>query len=274
MPPRVQTSVILSIFSTAAGSGKTLTAINLAADMAKHGYSVCLIDLDLQFGDVANYLGLAKDVTIADAQVEMAKNPEIFDIQGYLERYSYGDVSFSVLLPPVKLEDAYRMDVSVLERMVTELSGFDFLVLDLTPVFNALNMVMLDLSALIIYIGVVDTMPAIKNYKLGYDTLRRFNYEKSKIRLVENCDKKQKIVNVMNIERLLGEKFNFHLPYDPKAIQASIQKKCPVVLLPEGYPLKKRYAEITELYSQDKSQPALKDEEKEGFFRRLYRKLG
>ncbi|MCR5757744.1 MAG: AAA family ATPase [Selenomonas sp.] len=274
MAPRVQSSIILSVFSTAAGSGKTLTAINIAADMARQGYSVCLLDLDLQFGDVAHYLGLPQTVTMAEAQVAIEQNPEIFDVNGYLARYTHRDVQFSVLLPPVKLEDAYRMDVSFLEQMVRSLGGFDFIVLDLTPVFNILNMVMLDLSTLIIYLGVVDTLPAIKNYKMGYDTLRRFNYDKSKIKLVENYDKKQKVVNIQNIERLLDEKFYFRLPYDPKAVQASIQRKCPVVLLEEDYPLKKRYRQISELYSRDKNQQVKKEESGEGFFRRLYHKWG
>ena len=38
-------SVIISVFSTTAGIGKTVTAINLAAGIAHEGYSVCLVDL-------------------------------------------------------------------------------------------------------------------------------------------------------------------------------------------------------------------------------------
>ena len=49
-----RSSVIISVFSTTPGIGKTITAINLAAGLAHEGYKVCLADLDLQFGDVLN----------------------------------------------------------------------------------------------------------------------------------------------------------------------------------------------------------------------------
>ena len=49
----VRSSVIISVFSATPGIGKTVVAINLAAGFAHEGYRVCLVDLDLQFGDVA-----------------------------------------------------------------------------------------------------------------------------------------------------------------------------------------------------------------------------
>ena len=42
-----RSSVIISVFSTTPGIGKTITAINLAAGLAREGYKVCLADLDL-----------------------------------------------------------------------------------------------------------------------------------------------------------------------------------------------------------------------------------
>ena len=55
-----RSSVIISVFSTSPGIGKTVVAINLAAGLAEAGYKVCLADLDLQFGDVLNYLKLTR----------------------------------------------------------------------------------------------------------------------------------------------------------------------------------------------------------------------
>ena len=58
-----RSSVIISVFSTTPGIGKTIIAINLATGLAHDGYKVCLCDLDLQFGDVLNYLKLTSDKT-------------------------------------------------------------------------------------------------------------------------------------------------------------------------------------------------------------------
>ena len=49
---------VFTFFSTASAVGKTVLAVNYAADLAERGYKVCLADLDLQFGDVCNYLGI------------------------------------------------------------------------------------------------------------------------------------------------------------------------------------------------------------------------
>ena len=50
--------IVITVFSTASAVGKTLISINMAAELAKEGYRVCLVDMDLQFGDVCNYLQL------------------------------------------------------------------------------------------------------------------------------------------------------------------------------------------------------------------------
>ena len=42
--PEGRRSIIISIFSTSSGNGKTITAINLAASLANEGYAVCLVD--------------------------------------------------------------------------------------------------------------------------------------------------------------------------------------------------------------------------------------
>lgn len=78
-------AIIISVFSTTPGIGKTVTAINLAAGFANEGYKVCLADLDLQFGDVLNYLKLdATSHTIAGAQRALMDNAETFRVSDFL----------------------------------------------------------------------------------------------------------------------------------------------------------------------------------------------
>ena len=87
------------------------------------------------------------------------------------------------------------------------MKGFNFVVLDLTSVFSTLNLAMLDLSTVINYVGVMDFLPAVKNYKVGYDTLLRFDYEESKICLVENKADSDRYIKARDVERLLGQRF-------------------------------------------------------------------
>ena len=242
-------SVIIAVFSTSSGIGKTLTAINLAAGFAKEGYETCLVDLDLQFGDVMSYLKLTSEYTLAEAQIALTTEPDHYDMEDYLVKYSHEGVSFSVLPPPRQIDDAYLVDVAVVEDIIRRLSHFNFIVLDLTAVFSTLNLAMLDMCTIINYIGVMDFLPAVKNYKVGYDTLLRFEYEESKICLIENRSDSEKFIYSGDVERLVGEKFYHRLPNDFPAVNKSIQTGQPLMFAAPLSPLTQSYWQLVGRYT-------------------------
>lgn len=60
-------SKVITVVSPKGGAGKTAIASNLAVGLARHAMNrVVIVDLDLQFGDVANALRLTPERTIAD----------------------------------------------------------------------------------------------------------------------------------------------------------------------------------------------------------------
>ncbi len=226
-----QGNVIIAIFSTSSGNGKTITAINTAAALAKEGYSSCLIDFDLQFGDVLNYLKLPNSgPTVFDAQRKLSQHPDTFLVEQYLTEYRYGSIGFSILPPPHRIDEAYRINLSHVEEIVHRLNYFDFIVLDLTASFSALNLLMLDMSTVVNYLGVMNFLPEIKNYKVGYDTLRHFQYDGNKIRLIENRCGSASAIEKKDVERFLGESFYHSLPNDYATVSQSIQSGVPFVL--------------------------------------------
>ena len=242
-------SVVIAVFSTSSGIGKTLTAINLAAGFAKEGYHTCLVDLDLQFGDVMSYLHLSSKLTLFDAQKAVLERPEDFDVMEYLTEYRWGNVAFSVLPPPHHIEEAYQVDIAGVEQIIHQLSWFNFIILDLTAVFSALNLAMLDMSTVINYIGVIDFLPAVKNYKIGYDTLLRFEYEESKIRLIESRADSQRIVRYRDVEQLLGERFYYRIPNDFPSASSSIRMGKPLMFSASGSELDESYQELVRKYT-------------------------
>src|SRR5438105_5340542 len=84
------------------GTGKTLTASNLAVTLALGGEKVVLIDLDLQFGDIGLALGLTPERTVYD----LAKSGGSMDVEK-LETYLTPHVSGArVLLAPTRPDQA------------------------------------------------------------------------------------------------------------------------------------------------------------------------
>lgn len=273
-----RSSVIISVFSTTPGIGKTIIAINLAAGLAREGYKVCLADLDLQFGDVLNYLKLSSVNTVAGAQRALLDHPEKFRVQDFLIDYTHGDLSFSILPAPLYIYDAYQTDVNLVTEIIGDLSRFDYVIIDLNSMFSALNLAMLDISTVINYVGVIDFLPALKNYKVGYDTLIRFDYEESKIRLVENRADSQKLIEGRDVERLLGEPFYHRLPNDFPSVNKSINTGQPLMFAAPDSRLTKSFAELAALYTnrpnnQDDSSIVTTDTDG-GFFKKIGKFFG
>ena len=257
-----RSSVIISVFSTTPGIGKTITAINLSAGLAHEGYKVCLCDLDLQFGDVLNYLKLSSTKTVAGAQRELLDHPEKFRVRDFLIDYEHEGLTFSILPAPLYVFDAYQTDVELVTDIVTRLNFYDFVILDLNSMFSALNLAMLDISAVINYVGVIDFLPALKNYKIGYDTLIRFEYEESKIRLIENRADSQKLIDGRDVEKLLGEPFYHRLPNDYPSVNKSINSGQPLMFAAPDSKLTKSFDELVGLYTN--RQPTIAPEEATG----------
>lgn len=255
----IRRNVIISVFSTTPGIGKTVVAINLAAGFAHEGYSVCLADLDLQFGDVLNYLKMTSDNTIAVAQREMQEHPEKFDVKNFLTEYRHENLSFSILPAPRYVFDAYQIDVQIVEQIISRLNSFDFVILDLNSMFSALNLAMLDMSTVVNYLGVIDFLPALKNFKIGYDTLLRFQYEESKIRIVENRADSQKLIDGRDVERLLGEHFYHRLPNDFPAASKSIKTGQPLLFSAPDSRLTKSFTELVARYTNKKIETTVAD---------------
>lgn len=253
-------SIIIAVFSTSSGSGKTITAINLAAGLAEEGYRTCLVDLDLQFGDVMGYLDMVSDITLADAQRAILQDEENFRIDDYLTEYRCGDTSFAVLPPPKEINAAYQVSVEAVEKIIGSMKGFNFIVLDLTAVFSTLNLSMLDMSTIITFVGVMDFLPAVKNYKVGYDTLLRFEYEERKICLVENKEDTDRYIRARDVERLLGTKFFHHLPDDYPAITQSIRMGRPLMYSVPLSPLTQSYWQLVGKFTNRRKSSASQEE--------------
>ena len=223
--------VVITFFSTASAVGKTLISCNMASELARQGRRVCLVDFDLQFGDVANYLQLLPDRTMADVQQTMTMQGNACHVEEYLTPYEYEGIVFYVLAAPKQLDEAYNIKTEYAVQAIKQLrTKFDYVIIDTTSMFSVLNLAMLDLSTIVTFLGIVDFIPTIKNMKIGSDTLKNLNYDKNKIRLVLNRSNAKTRISIEDVEKLLGEEFYHILPNDFRAASQSIKEGIPLVL--------------------------------------------
>ncbi|HEY3842752.1 MAG TPA: AAA family ATPase, partial [Acidimicrobiales bacterium] len=103
---RPQFADVFTVASSSGGCGKTFYAVNLACYLAAQtGQRVCLVDLDLQFGEVSTALHLRPRFTISDLLSREPVDEEDLDehVEEYLEPH---DLGFSVLAAPFSPAEA------------------------------------------------------------------------------------------------------------------------------------------------------------------------
>ena len=242
--------VVMTFFSTASAVGKTLISCNMASELARQGRRVCLIDFDLQFGDVCNYLQLLPENTMADVQKALTVQGNACHVEEFLTPYEYNDTVFYVVAAPKKLEEAYNIKKDYAVQAVKQLQAkFDYVIVDTTSMFSVLNLALLDLSTIVTFLGIVDFIPTIKNMKIGSDTLNDLNYDKNKIRLVLNRSNAKTRISIDDVERLLGEKFYHILPNDFRAASQSIKEGIPLVLKNDTTALSEALCDLVARYT-------------------------
>ncbi len=105
-----QPGMVFTMSSATGGCGKTFLATNLAYMLSHYtGKRACIIDLDLQFGEVSTALRLRPRYTIFDALERV--DTEDVDLDMHIEDYLVThETGFSVLAAPKDPSEADRID--------------------------------------------------------------------------------------------------------------------------------------------------------------------
>jgi pilus assembly protein CpaE len=133
---------IITVFAAKGGCGKTTLATNLAVVLHATGNrAVCLVDLDLEYGDVSSMLGLPPDRSMMDAlwfggQLEPAM------LSALMMSYQSG---LDCLLASPGPGDPQRIPVELVRDVLTALpSVYDYVVVDTGSHFSAHVLAALD----------------------------------------------------------------------------------------------------------------------------------
>ena len=261
--------IVITVFSTASAVGKTLISINMAAELAKQGYRTCLVDLDLQFGDVCNYLQLQPRYTIADAAKALETDKDSFAVQDFLTTYDKYDVPFGVMAAPLRLEEAYNVQTESVTEVLLQLQlRFDFVVVDTASMFSDINLTAMELSTIVTFLGIVDFIPTIKNMKSGSDSIRELGFDVNKLRFVLNRSNSKTRIDLQDVEQLLGSEFYHVLPNDFGAATRSIKTGVPLVLDNKTTPLKTEMRNLVARYTNRPLEKA--KEESVSWFKKIF----
>ncbi len=178
----VDNGKVITVFSAKGGVGKTTIATNLAVALADGGAEVCIVDLDLSFGDVAIALQIFPTRTIADT-VAMQANLDSQGLDHLLTNYREGVYALAAPVGPDAKDAISAQLVGEILRLLRE--RFAYIVVDTPPAFDDQVLTAFDESDLIVLIATPD-IPALKNLKIACETINLLNIPREKLRVVLN----------------------------------------------------------------------------------------
>ena len=219
-------STVLTVTSATGGCGKTFAATSLAAAMASWaGVRVALVDLDLQFGEIAASLGIRSRRGWSDL-VGVAPD----DLEEFL-----GDALISlpngidVLCAPI---DPVHADAIGGQHVGAVLDALrrthDVVLCDTATGLTEATLAALDRSDEIVIMSLLD-VASIRNLRSLDQTLDRLDVSTTIRRMVLNKDRAGVGLTAEEVERVLDRSFVAKIPYDDSVVQ-SMNHGRPVVL--------------------------------------------
>lgn len=218
---------VVTVFSTKGGSGKSVIAVNLAVVLAQRSdRPVCLVDADLQFGDIAVMLKLAPQHTIVDAVASLDRLDSTL-LQSLMTLHPQSGLH--VLAAPLEPAFADQIGAAEMVKIVETLrKSHAYVIVDTPAYFNDVVLGLIEVSDQVLLVAGLD-VPNIKNVKIGLQTLRLLNTPKDKLRLLLNRANSKAKLDVGEVERTLQITADALIPSDV-VVPQSVNKGIPVVL--------------------------------------------
>jgi len=240
---------VIAVMAGKGGSGKTVTAVNLAvALLLAHGKeTVALMDADLQFGDVALLLQLDPTVTVADLAAA-ADDVGAERLDSLMLRHESGLRVLPAPLIPARSSVSAKQVVKVLERLQ---AAYSYVVVDTSAVFDDTLVEILDLADDVLMVVDMD-LPSVKNAKIALDTLRTGDYPMERVRLVVNRVNSKARLDLVELERSLGLRVAASLPSD-RLVPQSVNEGIPAIALSPRSKVAKAFRTLASLFLPDRS---------------------
>ncbi len=223
---------VIGVFSPKGGAGRTTIATNLALALQRETNGrVCLVDANLQFGDVGVLLNLnPKTRSMLDAVDGGEPDRDITN--SVVIDHSTG---IRVLLAPPSPEGADLVTPAYLRRMVDFLrESHDFVVVDLPSALNDHSLAIMDAADQIVVLTALE-ITTIKNVRLFLEVADQLEYDRSKIRLVVNRSDSAQGIRIADVEASIRRSIDGTIVSDGRLAVLAVNRGVPfVVSHPDG----------------------------------------
>jgi pilus assembly protein CpaE len=214
---------IIAVMSPKGGVGKTTIATNIAVGLGKIApMSVVIVDLDLQFGDVASGLMLNPERTVIDA---VGGPMDSLSLKTYLSPHP---TNIYALCAPRNPADADRVTPEQIAELIKHLATeFQYIVIDTSPGLGEHVLATLDQATDVVWVCGMD-IPSVRGLKSGLEILSELHMLPEHRHVVLNMADRKAGITMQDVEATLGVPVDVVLPRS-RALPLSTNRGVPAL---------------------------------------------
>ena len=216
---------VIGVFSPKGGVGKTTVATNIAVGLGKIApMGVVIVDLDLQFGDVASALSLDPEHTVMDA-VSFSASQDTLVLKAFLTVHPAG---LYALCAPKDPADADHVTSAHIERLLDQLSAeFEYVIVDSAPGLTELALTAMERCTDAVWVSGMD-VPSVRGLRTGLDVLKKLDILPETRHVVLNMADPKTGLTIGDIETWIGAPVDVSIPRS-RTVAFSTNRGIPVL---------------------------------------------
>ena len=245
---------IVTILSPKGGSGKTSVGTNLAVGLAaRHPREVVLVDLDLQFGDVASVLRLSPTTTIREIAGKWPVDSA--NLKLGLTSHTSGLYTLCAPLNPADADDIESAHVTGIISALHR--SFTYVVVDTDPGLSELVLSALDISTDILLVCATE-VPSIRGLQKALQALDVVGLTSADRHFLLNRADAKVGIDRTDLERTIGHRVGVEIPSSIDMVRAT-NDGIPVMESRTNPVLVKSFERLVDLFSPAAHQTAVAD---------------
>lgn len=236
---------IFSFVKPVGGMGATMLAVQSACcltNLRRKAADVCLLDLDLQFGNAGVYLDLDSRYSILDALHTPGDLDGTF-LRGLMARHESG---VEVLCAPAALMPLDVVTPELISQLLNVAAQeYEYVVIDLPQAMTEWTQVVLSRSDMVFLVTQL-SVAAVRQSRRLLDIVREEGIEDARTSVVVNRFEKSwgRRVTEKEAEKALGRRIDFVIPNDYKTVNAALNEGVRLSEIKSGSKVEKRINEL------------------------------
>ncbi len=229
---------VITVLCPKGGVGRTTVATNVAIGLARIAPgSVAIVDLDLQFGDLATALKLAPRYTFTNTR---ARPPDGPSVQACLTPHPANLFALCAPNAPVDAEELTPEHTKAVLAVLAQ--SFQYVVIDTPAGLDEHTLNAIDLSTDLVVVSATD-VPAVRNTRKELEVLRVISQPHQRTHLVLNRADARTGLHRNAIESVLGLEIEVEIP-SSGTVPLALNQGTPILEADAGSPVSRAMARL------------------------------